>query len=734
MKNTSSPSENLLIEEREEVMVSKKGCSLSKTQFLKPFVTSIDGCSVAELPRRQQEQRLSVSSPRISFSGVRFAQPLFVSWLEKLEALHAPTWRKAGIFEAIKASKYNIEVNPSMILPIVEKWCPETKSFVFPWGEATITLEDVMVLLEFSVLGSSVNAPLESSEMVDSVKEMEKARVENRSKDQSVRQGSWIRSFFGRGGHLEHEAFLALWLSHFVFPVKSGSIPVNNLPIAVRLARGERIALAPAVLASLYKDLGEISRGKSTKRGKLPSLFKLVKVWVWERFKNLRPEAKEIPKGEPRISRWEGVRQKAENVRLSFDDFEWRPYTIPLKNWNPLRFYLEEAMWVTVDDKLEDEFVSFARCVRSSKLVGIGFVEDYYPNRVAMQFGLGQDLPGLVAHQSNFTRNEAWDDYNKCLDGLKLFIPSRLSTTSITARYRDWWLKSVSEFMGSEEMQKESTETFNARNTFDHHKKYDGHTDVSLKALPLIPVVQKLQEGFTVKRRRSRMRRLAKIYKIGELVNSVVSSGWKMDKTSGDVTNKRSSYESLHMKTACGNGDESSMNEEDVNMTISQIIRCGKKYSDADKPGGDATESLGKRSRRYLVADSYDDLGPCQKNALKKLEQRSEEDDETGKQPEMTRQRCDDVNGSNAEKKTMIDDITKEAECWLHKDREKQRCIEKLCSEVKMEKDIDERLRQRKLAIKELGVKLEARIIKVEKSLAKIRKWKTRPKMQFLPS
>jgi hypothetical protein len=29
-------------------------------------------------------------------------------------------------------------------------------------------------------------------------------------------------------------------------------------PIAVRLARGERVALAPAVLASIYRDLREI--------------------------------------------------------------------------------------------------------------------------------------------------------------------------------------------------------------------------------------------------------------------------------------------------------------------------------------------------------------------------------------------------------------------------------------------------------------------------------------------
>ncbi|CAL9230787.1 unnamed protein product, partial [Arabidopsis halleri] len=126
------------------------------------------------------------------------------------------------------------------------------------------------------------------------------------------------------------------------------------------------------------------------------SLFKLVQVWTWERFRNIRPEVREIPQGEPRIARWSNLQQRSKNVRWSFDDFDWRPYIKPLKNWNPLRFYLEEAMLVTVDDNLEDEFVSFARCVRSSQLVGIDFVEDYYPNRVAMQFGLAQNLPGLI--------------------------------------------------------------------------------------------------------------------------------------------------------------------------------------------------------------------------------------------------------------------------------------------------------------------------------------------------
>lgn len=54
--------------------------------------------------------------------------------------------------------------------------------------------------------------------------------------------------------------------------------------------------------------------------------------------------------------------------------------------------------------------VAFARCVRSSHLVGFGFVEDcYYPNCVELVA-----LPLIVATSQK--RKHIWDDdYNKSL-------------------------------------------------------------------------------------------------------------------------------------------------------------------------------------------------------------------------------------------------------------------------------------------------------------------------------
>jgi len=43
-----------------------------------------------------------------------------------------------------------------LLFGVVEKWCCDTNTFVFPFGEATLTLEDIMVLGGYPVLGDPV--------------------------------------------------------------------------------------------------------------------------------------------------------------------------------------------------------------------------------------------------------------------------------------------------------------------------------------------------------------------------------------------------------------------------------------------------------------------------------------------------------------------------------------------------------------------------------------------------
>ncbi|XP_033128689.1 uncharacterized protein LOC117125718 isoform X2 [Brassica rapa] len=412
------------------------------------------------------ESKLDIKalSLSVSFHGWREANSPFKSWAIKMSSLHRPTWRKAGIFEAVMASTKGLNKDTDLLLGIAERWCPDTNTFLFPWGEATITLEDVMVLLGFSVLGSPYFTPLDSSgEEILRTLEEEWVKIRKGSSAHLVTKLQWMGRFMGTWGELEHAAFLGLWLSYFVFPTRYCHVDKAVLSIAIHLSRGTRIALAPPVLAHLYADLSllkEHIRGFKTvmlnDKVELSALFKLVQVWTWERFRELRPNnTNPLRQGEPRLALWdEPIQKRAKrpvrmrtkrNVReilanSKMESFEWRPYTKAVRNWEFPKFYPEKAKSVPVGPDLDEEFISFARCIKVSELVGKDSVECYFPNRVASQFGLLQDVPCPV-NQSNLFKEAAWDEYNKPIDGLTLFVPSRSSVSSFTSVYCEWWRK-----------------------------------------------------------------------------------------------------------------------------------------------------------------------------------------------------------------------------------------------------------------------------------------------------
>ncbi|KAG7594749.1 Aminotransferase-like plant mobile domain [Arabidopsis thaliana x Arabidopsis arenosa] len=412
-------------------------------------------CQILSAPSPQ----INALSSSVSFNGWRFANPRFKFWARKMATLHETIWRKAGIFEAVNASTYNISKNTDLVLDVAEKWCPDTNTFVFPWGETTITLEDVMVLSGLSVLGSPVSATLDSSgEMIMAKLKKEWQTIKRIGKVSHVTQLAWTDRFKNSGDELEHVAFLVLWLSYFVFPSRFHHICEPILSIAVHLSCGTRIALAPAVLAHLYADLSLLKthiRGfsKSSTRGEigLSALFKLVQVWTWERFRELQPSPNELLEGKTRVALWNDLKQKTSDARQildnsKIDSFEWRPYTRSVKNWDFPKFYPEEAMCVRVCPSLDDEFISFARCIKVSELVGIRKVEHYFPNRVASQFGMLQDVPSPV-ERNKLSREAAWKDYDKPIDDLTLNIPSRSAIPRVTSTFCEWWRKSYPELI-----------------------------------------------------------------------------------------------------------------------------------------------------------------------------------------------------------------------------------------------------------------------------------------------
>ncbi|RZB99728.1 hypothetical protein D0Y65_022228 [Glycine soja] len=278
----------------------------------------------------------------VRYNGWHYPHENWKAWVKQMHHKYEHVWIEAGIDQAIKASTFQIRRNDELILELAQRWCSKTNTFVFPCGEATITLEDM-----------------------------------------KGRSYATDEHFMSNESRVEHEGFLSLWLSRFVFPPKSyNAISKNVFPIAVHLARGSKIALAPAVLAGISRDLrllnNKIRTATKVEVGvKLWTPFQLAQVWALERFPLLHSRLPHgIRQGKLMVAKWHKVKMlKHDSFKLILDSlrarngFIWRPY----KNSPPLELYNEKDMWACNNPNYFDELESFARCLRVS--VGMECVE-----------------------------------------------------------------------------------------------------------------------------------------------------------------------------------------------------------------------------------------------------------------------------------------------------------------------------------------------------------------------
>ncbi|KAL5077542.1 hypothetical protein RYX36_016526 [Vicia faba] len=447
-----------MIEAREEVMVSSssgENKTLRTAYFLQPCIQdshflpphfSISSETTTELPLE------------IRYNGWRPPTEEWKKWVQKLQPKFEYLWLQTGIYQAIKASTYEIKRDDELILELVNRWCSKTNTFVFPWGESTITLEDTKVCFGYSLLGCSVTNPLMNSEQVKAEEElMEARRMFNSSKAKKVNQRAWMMYFMESESIVEHEAFLVYWLSRFVFPADAYEIILKSVvPIAIHLAHGNRIALAPAVLASIYRDLSllnsvitkNVTATMKSLQVTIWSPFQLVQIWALERFLTLKPRPITIGHGLPKVVRWGGVKvlknknlKKDLNIAGFGNGFLWQPY----ENSTSVEVYNDKDMWKCYNPYLEQELHSFGRCLRACELVGMGSREKYLPHRVAMQFGVDQDIPAKVA----FCKKDPWVIYSQpaALVDIDMFVQLCSRKPGVTSRYYDWWkqLKSSEE-------------------------------------------------------------------------------------------------------------------------------------------------------------------------------------------------------------------------------------------------------------------------------------------------
>ncbi|KAL1819365.1 hypothetical protein ACET3Z_014234 [Daucus carota] len=320
--------EETLVEERQAVMHPPFGGNptLRKAHFLKPLFSE-DHTHLPDPPSPQLcSKPISENLKNYSFrSYKKYPSEKWKIWVHSLEPKYQEIWKQAGIYEAILASTYEIPRDKELIMGLAERWCGAL--YLTPLADECVGIFDSFkkVHSEIRLLcGKHVNCAM------------------------------WMEYFMCSGKELEHEAFLAMWLS--------------------------------------------------------------------------------------RSARWNGVKLlEVKDVRAVLDStkesFIWRPYVITPSNCMLRMLYKDSEQWLVVES---DDLESYARCLRVSELVGLNNIEQYLPHRVAMQFGLDQDVPPDVI-RSNKSPKSAWRSYTRSLKGTECYIPPRLFESDVSSRYVVWW-------------------------------------------------------------------------------------------------------------------------------------------------------------------------------------------------------------------------------------------------------------------------------------------------------
>ncbi|KAL6878244.1 hypothetical protein ACP4OV_012415 [Aristida adscensionis] len=434
------------------------------------------------LPQAHRAHLPSLPTPRIGALGPVTAEAMQIQaefkawagsprlwrrWVEKLLPRHEQLWREVGILHAILASTYPAPRHHEReLLQLVAFWCRQTNTFVFPWGEATLTLEDVAVLAGLPLVGVSVRADRDELQLQGDMAAIDAIRREmHRSGSRKPKYGRWVSHFLdpeqqeeeeeaGAGGadedeHVEHGAFLAMWLSRFVFPAPQFDVVQGEvLPTAVRLARGHSVALAPAVLAHIYDDLSSLKRhvvmGKGTEVINVSAPMEILQLWVWERFPELRPEmASSSPNGVisatavPRVARWQGASKTlnpnyVRAVLMSPKDFLWRPYSLLQETHGGSWVHGQDA-----ETARSNAMLSFARCLHPCDLVGMDSIKQYCPQRVALQLGFDQDVPEMAVRLNTECWVKVWETYD--IENERFVFADPSDNVAVTAQYEQWW-------------------------------------------------------------------------------------------------------------------------------------------------------------------------------------------------------------------------------------------------------------------------------------------------------
>ncbi|XP_020272052.1 serine/threonine-protein phosphatase 7 long form homolog [Asparagus officinalis] len=301
--------------------------------------------------------------------------------------------RQAGFFECSQIKW--VRLDWALLTALVERWRPETNTFHLRQGEATITLQDVGVILGLRVDGDAVTGTDDfhygttCEELLGHTPTMKGGKIKlewlrNNFQNVPIDATDEIIKRYAR-------AYILHMIGTILFPDSTkDSVHVRWLPLLGDLEECGELSWGSAVLAYLYREMTKIALVQNKE---LKGCLTLLQIWSWERLHMGTPDLREaraldghIPLGcRWNVSRsWQTSPKGHENFyRNELDQMEdeqvkWMPYELVLES--------------LPDICREGEDVWRARV----PLICFEIVEMHLPDRVLRQFGLRQHIPAPV--------------------------------------------------------------------------------------------------------------------------------------------------------------------------------------------------------------------------------------------------------------------------------------------------------------------------------------------------
>eukprot|EP00256_Glycine_max_P060690 XP_014629616.1 protein MAIN-LIKE 2-like [Glycine max] len=239
---------------------------------------------------------------------IRRAVPIYQGQEEIPEEI-IPLLRQSGFYWIMKMGY--LKINSSLITALIERWRPETHTFHLRCGEATITLQDVSVLLGLHTEGAPLigQTNLDWAELCE---ELLGVRPQEGELQGSVVKLSWLAHHFSEinihDGNVEQlQRFTRAWILRFIggvlFVDKSSSkVSLRYLQFLRDFEQCSMYAWGPAVLAYLYREMCSATDYKIKSIG---GMCILIQMWAWERCTTLAPKrTPPIMENKPLGHRW----------------------------------------------------------------------------------------------------------------------------------------------------------------------------------------------------------------------------------------------------------------------------------------------------------------------------------------------------------------------------------------------------------------------------------------------